>query len=148
MALTPDQTEAWVTNFGNDRGHNITVFNAGTGEIKKQISLRGRAVELVFSPDGKYAYASNFDNARLYEIDASTYKTTRQVRVGTNPKIVTLSPDGERIYVSNWSSDSVSVIDADSMEGLAPSRPATARAEATPTPPATSCSRPTSTATT
>jgi YVTN family beta-propeller protein len=118
VALTPDQTEAWVTNFGNDRGHNITVFNAETGGIKEQIYLRGRAVELAFSPDGKYAYVSNFDNARVYEIDTSTYKTTRQVRVGVNPKIVTLSPDGDRIYASNWSSDSVSVIDADSMEVL------------------------------
>lgn len=114
VVLTPDETRAWVTNFGHDRGHNITVFDAADGKVIKQISFPGRAVEIAFSKDGSKAYISNFDTGRLMEMDAQTGKTTRQVKVGTNPKIVTLSPDGKTIYVSNWSSNDVSVVDAES----------------------------------
>ncbi len=112
VVLTPDGKEAWVTNFGFKGRRNITVFDAATGKVKKEIYLRGRAVELAFSPDGKKAYASNFDTGRLMIIDANTYKLKKTVRVGTNPKIVTLSPSGDDIYVSNWSSNTISIINA------------------------------------
>lgn len=116
VVLTPDESEAWVTNFGNNRRHNITIFEAETGKVKKRISFRGRAVELVFSTDGKKAYVSNFDTHKLMVIDTGTYKVTDSVRVGVNPKIVTLSPSGKEIYVSNWSSNDVSVVDASSLK--------------------------------
>ncbi len=118
VVLNPDETEAWVTNFGHDRGKNITVFDAKTGKTKKQIYLKGRAVELAFSNDGKTAYVSNFDTGKLYAIDVETYEIRDSVYSGRNPKIVTLAPDGERVYVSNWTSRTVSVIDADTLELL------------------------------
>jgi len=115
VTLTPDQSEAWVTNFGHDRGHNISVYDAKDGKLKKQISFKGRAVELAFSPDGTRAYVSNFDTGRLMILDAKAYQQISSVKVGINPKIVTLSPSGDKIYVSNWSSNDVSVVDAASL---------------------------------
>lgn len=118
VELTPDGSEAWVTNFGNDRGSNLTVFDAATGEKKRSISFSGRAVELAFSPDGSRAFVSNFDQGALLAIDTVTGKIEASVKVGVNPKIVTVSPAGDRIYVSNWSSHDVSVIDADSFTNI------------------------------
>jgi YVTN family beta-propeller protein len=122
VELTVDGSEAWVTNFGHDRGHNISIFNADSGEFIRHISFSGRAVEIAFSPDGNTAYVSNFDTGKLIAIDTSTYKILDQVKSGTNPKIVTLSPSGDRIYVSNWSSNDVSVIDSSSLKVIGKAR--------------------------
>ncbi len=112
VVLTPDEKEAWVTNFGFKGRRNLCVFDAATGKKKKEIHFPGRAVEIAFSPDGKTAYVSNFDTGRLMLIDTKTYTLTKSIKVGTNPKIVTLSPSGDDIYVSNWSSNTISIIDA------------------------------------
>jgi len=116
VVLSPDGKEAWVTNFGNDRGKSVFIFDAATGNKKGQVSFQGRAVELCFSKDGARAFVSDFDTGELIEIDTETRAITRKVYSGPNPKIVTLSPDGKRIYVSNWSGDNVSVFDAQSLE--------------------------------
>ena len=42
VELTIDGKEAWVTNFGHDKGHNISVYDAKTGDFKRYISFKGR----------------------------------------------------------------------------------------------------------
>ena len=118
VELTPDGRQAWVTNFGHDRGHSVTVFDSGNGEVIKQISFQGRAVELAFSLDGWLAYISNFDTGELMVVDTASFKVIDTVKVGINPKIVTLSPSGNRIYVSNWSSNDITVINSATLQVL------------------------------
>ena len=116
VVLKPGGSEVWVTNFGHDRGHSVTVFNALTGSEKRQISFQGRAVEIGFSLDGKRAFISNFDTGELLIIDTDSFDIIKTVKVGNNPKIVTVSPNGDRIYVSNWSSDNITVIKSNNYE--------------------------------
>ncbi len=119
VELSPDGKEAWVTNFGNDRGKNISIFNPADGKVITTMSFSGRAVETAFSSDGKVVYVSNFDKGTLMEIDAKARKVSRVVKVGTNPKIVTISPDGGTIYVSNWTTNDVSIVDGPSFKETA-----------------------------
>jgi len=114
VVLTPDGTEAWITNFGFKEGDNVYVYDAATGKKLASIDLPGRAVEIAFSNDGRTAYISDFDNGKLHAINVKTRTLKASATVGANPKIVTMSPDGKNIYVSNWSSDDISVVDVKS----------------------------------
>jgi YVTN family beta-propeller protein len=94
---------------------------------------RGAPVEMAFSPDNEHAWVSNYsmygvgfgpegldtchrgdgtDRSFVYEIDTSTYKVERVVRVGSVPKYVATTPDGRYVLVTNWCSWDLSVIDA------------------------------------
>lgn len=94
---------------------------------------RGGPVEAAFSPDGRYAYVSNYsmygpgfahpgddvcsprsgvDDSFLYRVDTATLRIDQVIPVGAVPKFVAVSPDGRLVLVSNWCSYSLSVIDA------------------------------------
>jgi YVTN family beta-propeller protein len=100
-----------------------------TGRTEK---VRGGPVEAAFSPDGGYAYVSNYsmfgsgfsrpgddvcspsqnlDSSYVYRIDAATLGIDQVIPVGSVPKYVAVSPDGRLLLVSNWCSYSLSIID-------------------------------------
>jgi DNA-binding beta-propeller fold protein YncE len=77
VAYTPDGSQLWVTLLG---GHGIQVFGAATGSQLNQIKLGTHgAVEVIFTADGRRAYASQMETASVYEIDARTYRVRRQI---------------------------------------------------------------------
>jgi YVTN family beta-propeller protein len=126
--------------------HGVSVFAAdGTAVTRvsdvvprRMLGLRGKGtaqgspVEAAFSPDGRYAYVSNYymtgngfnkkgfdkcsvsemyDNSYLYKIDMLTYKVISAVAVGAVPKYVAVTPNNKYALVSNWCSYTISVID-------------------------------------
>lgn len=126
--------------------HGISVFNA-EGQMLTRISdslplqklgrkgsgsAQGSPVEAAFSPDGAFAYVSNyymtgpgftrqgfdkcsenakFDNGFLYRVNMSTKAVEAAVEIGEVPKYVAVSPDNKYALVSNWCSDSISIVD-------------------------------------
>ncbi len=107
---------------------DLAVFGHGGREG----SHRGAPVEAAFSPDGAYAYVSNYqmygdgyarpggdgcgkgewDDSFLYRIDMATLEIDRVIAVGAVPKYVAVTPDGDRVLVTNWCSFDLSVVDA------------------------------------
>lgn len=93
----------------------------------------GAPVEAAFSPDGRYAYVSNYrmygpgfsgggsdgcskgagDDSFVYRIDTETLAIDAVYQVGSVPKFLAVTPDGARLLVSNWCTFDVSVIDLD-----------------------------------
>ena len=94
-------------------------------------SYRGAPVEAAFSPDGRYAYVSNYamygpgftnpgddvcspasgyDDSFLYRIDTETLEIDQAIAVGSVPKYVATTPDGRYVLVTNWCSHSLSVV--------------------------------------
>lgn len=92
---------------------------------------RGAPVEAAFSPDGRYAYVSNYamygagfgpegsdtcspssgyDRSFVYRIDLESRKIDDVYRVGAVPKVVATTPDGRFVLVSNWCTWDLSVI--------------------------------------
>jgi len=127
--------------------HSVTVYNSRTLKMKKTISdtvtlsdfgykrysgtSQGAPVEAAFSPDGKYAYVSNYsmygegfgpegddectpssgyDDSFVYRISLETLEIDDAYRVGAVPKVVTVTPDGRFVLVANWCTWDLSVI--------------------------------------
>jgi len=127
--------------------HTITVYDARTLELVKTISDavrlsrlgypqfggvdHGAPVEAAFSPDGRYAYVSNYsmygagfgpeasdsctpssgyDRSFLYRVDMRRLAIDRAYRVGEVPKVVAVTPDGRYVLATNWCSWDLSVV--------------------------------------
>jgi YVTN family beta-propeller protein len=127
--------------------HTITVYDARRLKLVKTISdavrlsrlgypqfhgvARGAPVEAAFSPDGRYAYVSNYsmygsgfgpegsdsctpssgyDRSFVYRVDMQRLEIDKAYRVGEVPKVVAVTPDGHYVLVSNWCSWDISVV--------------------------------------
>jgi DNA-binding beta-propeller fold protein YncE len=119
--------------------HTVTVYDARTLRLVKTIPdavdlarlgypqfpdrVRGAPVEAAFSPDGRYAYVSNYsmygpgfgpegdddctpssgyDRSFVYRVDMTSMAVDRAYRVGAVPKVVAVTPDDRFVLVSNW----------------------------------------------
>lgn len=92
----------------------------------------GAPVEAVWTPDGRYAYVSQYQltgegggaagsddcsagdaigRSAIFRLDAATGRWDQVIEVGRVPKFISLSPDGSTALVSNWCDETVSVID-------------------------------------
>jgi YVTN family beta-propeller protein len=127
--------------------HTITVYDARTMKLVKTISdgvhlaalgfsqhpglTHGAPVEAAFSPDGRYAYVSNYsmygegfgpeasdsctpssgyNRDFLYRVDLRRLAIDRAYEVGEVPKVVAVTPDGRYVLTSNWCSWDLSVV--------------------------------------
>ena len=127
--------------------HSVTVYDAETLELRKTIpdavrladfgyerfsgEALGAPVEAAFSPDGSYAYVSNYsmygegfgpegddgctpasgyDDSFVYRISLETLDIDDAYRVGAVPKVVAVTPDGRFVLVANWCTWDLSVI--------------------------------------
>ena len=128
--------------------HNISVFDRqsnliatiddkvdlasfGINILNRSSIVRGSPVEAAFSPDGKYAYVSNYaiygegwdpsavdtcqgkdrDQSFVYRVDTSTFAIDQVIQVGAVPKYLAVTPDNKYVVVSNFCSLDVSIID-------------------------------------
>ncbi|GAA1484087.1 YncE family protein [Brachybacterium fresconis] len=128
--------------------HSSTLYDAETLELTETVAdsvdlaeygfedrageTKGAPVEAVFSPDGQYAYVSQYslhgpgagapatDDCRngdaigdsaVFRLDVSSGQWDQVIEVGKVPKFISLSPDGSLALVSNWCDESVSVLD-------------------------------------
>jgi YVTN family beta-propeller protein len=102
------------------------------GFSKFQGDYQGAPVEAAFSPDGKYAYISNYqmygkgfnkpgsdrcspsgyDPSFVYRIDTQKLTIDKVIQVGAVPKYTAVSPDNHLVLVSNWCSWDLSIIDS------------------------------------
>jgi YVTN family beta-propeller protein len=102
---------------------------------------KGAPVEAAFTPDGKYAYVSNYSmygtapfdregsdtckladhypNSFVYRVDTATLTIDQVIEVGAVPKFLAVTPDGKDVLVSNWCSYSETVIDIASHRAIA-----------------------------
>ncbi len=106
IAVSPDHTIAYVTNFG---GKSISVLNVRTFRVIKTMHTGGAPVEIAFTPNGKFVYITNFDKvvrggprAGIWKIDTSNHKIVAKIAGHRYPKGVVVSPDGKLVYFSSW----------------------------------------------
>ena len=154
-AISPKSVEA--TGFGLVFAqnmmykHTVTVYGSN-GRLVRTISdsvrlseygisghpgtSRGAPVEATFSPDGKYAYVSNYSmygaghgpegldscspsSSRsrgetpsfVYRISTTSLRVDKVVKVGLVPKFVRVTPDGRYLLVTNWCSFDMTIVD-------------------------------------
>ncbi|MBM3672657.1 MAG: YncE family protein [Actinobacteria bacterium] len=120
--------------------HTVTAYDTD-GNLRATIpdsftypsgTVQGAPVEAAFSPDGSFAYVSNYsmygpgythqgadqcgpnqgiDNSLVYRINTATLAIDSAINVGQVPKYVAVTPDGRYLLVSNWCSFDLSVVD-------------------------------------
>jgi YVTN family beta-propeller protein len=94
---------------------------------------KGSPVEVAFTPDGRYAWVSNYSMygkgygpegldtctkgdgtspSTVYRIDTRTFAIDKVVAVGSVPKYVAVTPNGRTVLVTNWCSWDLSLVDA------------------------------------
>ncbi len=126
--------------------HTITVYDSRTARLVKTIpdeisaaefhikghgeTIRGAPVECAFTPDGRFAYISQYSmygtgfieghdvgspgsasDSYVYRVSLADLKIDKVIKVGEVPKYVAVTPDQKYLLVSNWGSYDLSVVD-------------------------------------
>ncbi len=139
IAITPDGSFAYVTNFGSNNfsptaggiapnevsGTTVSAVNLSSNTVETTITLGNQPAGIAITPDGRFAYASNYNTFYLGPnftdltagkgtvnvIDICTNKVLCPVLVvGASPSAIAISCDGQRAYVTNYTSNDVTVI--------------------------------------
>jgi YVTN family beta-propeller protein len=82
-------------------------------EITKYIDVGGRPLQLVFSPDYKYAYVSNYDLNEVEKIDTDKDSVISRIPGMFHARGIAVSPDGKFLYVTDVISRKVYAVDTE-----------------------------------
>jgi YVTN family beta-propeller protein len=106
VAITPDGTRAYVTNYDSN---TVSVINTATNAvIGSPIAVGSGPWRIAITPDGTRAYVGNLD-ATVTVINTVTNTVARTISVQALGFAFT--PDGARAYLADDNHDTVSVID-------------------------------------
>ena len=95
LALTPDETEVWVTSLLDDC---IYIYDLKANKITGHLKTGDGPNWVVFSPDGKYGCVSSTDSEDVAIFDVKQRREVARVKVGKVPKriaIATAPSNGE-----------------------------------------------------
>jgi YVTN family beta-propeller protein len=113
VAAAPSGRQLYVAN--REAGV-VTVVDTAVNKVTATIPIKvGPPQFIAFSPDGRRAYVSVWDEAKTIAavsvLDTTTNEVVQTIPVQTRPFLAAVSPDGKWLYVPNHDNDSVSVID-------------------------------------
>ncbi len=111
VAYHPKKDLLYAANRGTDAApSNIVVFDTKTRQIVTRIPVDVNPYELVFAPDGRSLYVSNWASSSVSVIDTNQNQVVATIGVGSNPNDMKLSNDG-RLFVACSNDNTVHVID-------------------------------------
>ena len=121
VAITPDNEEVYVTNFGQDstlvpggvEGNTVSVISTRNNKVVATVQVGNLPAGVAIRPDGQRAYVASRRNNEVWVLDTATYSVVAIVPVQREPANVAFTPDGRWAYVANFGSNSVSVIDTE-----------------------------------
>jgi YVTN family beta-propeller protein len=83
LALTPDETEIWVTSLLDDC---IYIYDLRTRKVVARLNTGDGPNWIVFSPDGKYGCVSSTDSDDVSIFDVKQRREAARIKVGKVPK--------------------------------------------------------------
>jgi YVTN family beta-propeller protein len=112
VALTPDGTKAFVTNY---QSRTVSIIDTATISLSATVSLSDRPIGVAITSDGKTAYVVGTDGNQLFAVDVATNVVSGPFPSGgTDPRadsnFIAIAPDG-RAYIPNRFTHTVSVFD-------------------------------------
>ena len=114
MAVTPDGGRLFVVHQAPLRGTTkcpVAVIDTATNLVITTVLLPGHwCKDILFTPDGRFAYIANNSQGEVNVIDTTTYQVTNIPTPGAARRLC-ISPAGDRVYVTNNGDNSVSAID-------------------------------------
>jgi YVTN family beta-propeller protein len=119
VAVTPDNEEVYVTNFGQDstlvagavEGNTVSVIRTSSNKVVATIPVGNLPAGVAIRPDGKRVYVTSRRMNKVWVIDTATHTVVDTIPVQIEPANLAFTPNGQRAYVTNFGSNSVSVID-------------------------------------
>ena len=104
-----------TTLSGNLNILGTTIFTGGSIEsnliIAATVTVGTNPWGVAITPNGSYAYVTNYSSANVSVIATATNTVVATVTVGANPWGVAITPNGSYVYVANNGSSDVSVIE-------------------------------------
>jgi YVTN family beta-propeller protein len=98
----------------------VALVNAATLAVVKKIPMRGRHPEqTLFTPDGRWIYASPEEGDSIDVIDVAKGTVAKSIKVGDRPRGIGFLPDSSRAYVAIDRADEVVAIDVSRQEVIA-----------------------------
>ncbi len=87
MAVTPDGSKVYVTNFGdNGIGTTVSVINTSNDTVlSPPITVGTGPIGVAFTPDGSKGYVANFSSSTVSVINTSTSTATPAIGVFNGP---------------------------------------------------------------
>jgi len=109
LAITPDGTRAYVTNYGYNR--TVTVIDTATNTIVDTVSGVGYDPGgIAITPDGTKAYVANRVSNNVSVIDITTNTVMATIATARYPVSVAITPDSQYAYVANQTGLRVTII--------------------------------------
>lgn len=113
MVITPDQTTAYVNNYGviSGTGSTVDVIDLNTNAITHSIVVDLAPAALAITPDGAFVYVINYvtgnpGTGTISIIDTSTNTVVGSSITGfSGPFGIAITPDGNYAYVTNFGSN-------------------------------------------
>lgn len=117
FAITPDQTKAYVNNYGgpegvmSGNGTTVRVVNLATNTIVgAPITVGTAPAGLAVTPNGAYVYVINYIDGNPGHGTISIIRTSDNTVIGTIPGFsgpfdIRITPDGRFAYVTNFGSN-------------------------------------------
>ncbi len=107
MAIQPGTDRLWVTN---SNGSDIWIFDMDQQTYLADVSVGVSPTHVVFSPDGKTAYAADFSESAVSVIDLASLKTIATIQVPGGPHQLVLSQNGAYLYAACPAGGSIDII--------------------------------------
>lgn len=105
----------FAASFWSGRSVRASVTTGRTGEPLEYAS----PVEVLFSPDGARLYVLCQQSEQVRVLDAKSYTSIKEIKVGQVPRGFSLSSRGDRLFVANSWDDTISVIDTERLQVVA-----------------------------
>jgi DNA-binding beta-propeller fold protein YncE len=127
VAVTPDGTSVYVTNFNQNLVYQYDVAADGTLTAKTTPTVKtgGSPFAIAVNPDGRAAYVVNADDGTVSQYDigpggALSPTIPPTATAGRLPSGVAVTPDGKSVYVTDCNDNTVSQYSVGAGDTLAP----------------------------
>jgi DNA-binding beta-propeller fold protein YncE len=113
LALSPDETEFWVTNVHDS---NISIIDVDSWQVADTIELpTSFSNRLKFSPDGRYVIVADLRGTEVLIIDPETRSIINHVDVGGGSEGLLFTPDGSKAFIAVSTANKVAVLDMETL---------------------------------
>ncbi|MBO9448275.1 MULTISPECIES: YncE family protein [unclassified Ruegeria] len=101
-----------VTALPKDKGRSLlTILDAETREVVRQIEVPGAVHHTAVSPDGRFAVATHPGGDGISIVDLDKLSFLGFVATGPMPNYAVFAPDSDRVYVTNTGNGTLSEVD-------------------------------------
>jgi YVTN family beta-propeller protein len=117
VAASPNGRQLYIA----DGNNTVSVVDTVDNQVIKTLTVSGPAQFVSFSPDGRYAFVSLWDELggkvhAVIKVDTTDNIIKNSINIRTRPYLAAVTPDGRRLYVPDHDSNVVTVVDTQSMK--------------------------------